>query len=136
MSLDAEVRAAVVGTSLFSASAIAAVVERGVRPAATVVALGLFTVGIGLFFWAYAIAVGRSRTDAIGIGGLFFLSECAPKAVQRSLMASLAVQVAIGITTAALRPYTSSAFGVLAPIAGLGLAGLWGARHGAFPGNA
>ncbi len=42
------------------------------------VSLVLFFVGIGLFFWAYAVAVNRSRTDLIGLGGLFFLAGSAP----------------------------------------------------------
>jgi hypothetical protein len=51
--------------------------------------------------------------------------------VQRTMLASLAVQtvVPLGITFA--RPFV--AFSVLAPLWSLGLAGLWGARHGTFP---
>jgi hypothetical protein len=30
------------------------------------------------------------------------------------------------------RPFTSLAFGVLSPLFGLAMAGLWGARHGSF----
>ena len=48
------------------------------------------------------------------------------------MLGSLAAQVAIGVGTAAARPFTSLAFGVLAPLYGLALTGLWGARHGRF----
>ena len=45
-----------------------------------IVSLVLFAVGMVVFVWAYAVAVGRSRTDLIGIGGLFFLAGSAPAA--------------------------------------------------------
>jgi hypothetical protein len=35
--------------------------------------------------------------------------------------------------TSAVRPFSSLAFGVLVPVSGLGLMGLWGARYGTFP---
>ena len=79
------------------------------------------------------MAIGRSRTDLIGMGGLFFLAGSAPRAVQRSLWASLAVEVVVAVATAAARPFTPLAFGVLAPMFGLGVMGLWGAKFGTFP---
>ena len=91
----------------------------------------LFTLGCGAFLWAFAVAVERSRTEAIGVGGLFFLSGCAPAAVQRSMLGALAVQATVPVVVAMVRPFT--AFAVLAPMWALGLAGLWGARHGTFP---
>ncbi|MBW3614311.1 MAG: hypothetical protein KY439_03255 [Actinobacteria bacterium] len=121
------------GTALFTATAAAAVVEEAARPAAAAVAVGLNVVGVAVFFWAYAVAVNRSRSDAIGIGGLFFLAgEVAPRQVRRSLLAALAAQVAVGLATAAARPFTSLAFGVLVPLYGLALTGLWGAKYGRF----
>jgi hypothetical protein len=127
------VRAAWAGTAVFAVTAVAAVVAEGAELAAAAVSLALFAAGIGVFFWAYAIAVNRSRTDAIGIGGLFFLAgDTAPATVRRSLLAALAVEVAVGLASAAARPFTSLAFGVLVPLYGLALTGLWGARHGRF----
>lgn len=121
------------GTALFTATAAAAVVEEAARPAAAAVAIALNVVGVAVFFWAYAVAVNRSRSDAIGIGGLFFLAgEVAPRQVRRSLLAALAAQVAVGLATAAARPFTSLAFGVLVPLYGLALTGLWGAKYGRF----
>ena len=64
---------------------------------------------------------------------LFFLDHSAPKPVRRSLLGSLAVEIAVAVAGAALHPNTSLAFGILAPVYGLSLAGLWGARHGTFP---
>lgn len=121
------------GTALFTLTATAAVVDRArFGVAAVAVDLALFFIGCIVFLWAFAIAVNRSRTDAIGIGGLYFLQGSAPKAVQIALLAPFAVQVAVALVTAGLRPFTSLAFGVLVPMFGLAQAGLWGARHGRF----
>lgn len=130
----AEVTASLAGTVLLAVTAGAAVLTEAARPVAVAVALALFAAGIGLFFWAYAVAVQRSRTDAIGIGGLFFLAGdgTAPAPIRRALLGSLAAQTAVALATAAARPFTSLAFGVLAPLFGLALTGLWGARHGRF----
>ena len=121
------------GTAALAVTAGAAVVSSGARPVAAAVALALNVAGVIVFFWAYAVAVNRSRSDAIGIGGLFFLAGgVAPPSVRRAMLGSLAAQAAIGVGTAAARPFTSLAFGVLAPLYGLALTGLWGARHGRF----
>ena len=128
-----EIRASWIATAVFAVTAFGADFVSFMRVPAAVVALGLFAAGTVAMGAALVLAAGRSREATIGIGGLFFLSDVAPKAVQRHLMGSLAAQTVVGLATAALRPYTSSAFGVLVPIAGLGLAGLWGARHGEFP---
>ena len=131
---DPIVRANAGGTAVFALTAVAAVATKAATVPAAAVALGLFAAGIGIFFWAYAIAVNRSRTDAIGIGGLFFLAgeETAPKGIKRAFLGLLAVQAVVGLGTAAARPFTSLAFGVLTPLFGLALTGLWGARHGRF----
>ena len=94
-------------------------------------ALVLLAVGSGAFLWAFALAVERSRAEEIGVGGLFFLEGCAPRRVQVVMMASVAVQTIVPLAVAVVRPFT--AFAVLAPVWSLGLAGLWGARHGTFP---
>ncbi len=94
-------------------------------------ALVLLVVGCGFFLWAFFLAVERSRTEEIGVGGLFFLEGCAPRRVQAVMLASVAVQSMVPLGVAVARPFT--AFAVLAPVWSLGLAGLWGARHGTFP---
>jgi hypothetical protein len=132
------VRASWLGTALFGATAaLAAVVPASVVPAADVaallVALALFVAGTVAFFAAYFRAVSRSRTERIGVLALFFLEgQVAPKEVRRLLLGSFGVQVAVAVATAAARPNTSLAFGILVPVYGLALAGLWGARHGTF----
>jgi len=121
-------------TGAFTALSLVATAfpDEAARPVAFV-DIALFVVGVVAFLRAYAIAVGRSRTDAIGIGGLFFLAGSAPKRVRFRLLSSFGVQVVVAIVSASIRPYTPVAFGILVPMLGLGLAGLWGARHGTFP---
>lgn len=121
------------GTALFTVTAVAAAISPDLfRWPALVAALGLFAVGCVVFVWAFLIAVQRSRVDAIGIGGLYFLAGSAPRPVQRSLLGSFAVEVVVAVVTASVRVFTSLAFGILVPVFGLAMAGLWGARQGVF----
>jgi hypothetical protein len=118
-----------------------AVVVAGVAGALAPDALGqmtaivsgaLFVVGVVCFLWGYATGVVRSRDEQVTLGGLFFLSGTAPRVVRFRLRLALAVQVVVAIVVAGIRPYTSVAFVVLAPMFGLGLLATWGARHGTF----
>jgi hypothetical protein len=90
-----------------------------------VVGAGLFVAGGVLMAYALVVAAGRSRQVTIDIGGLFYSQ--APN----ELKLALGAQIVIGLVSATLRPSTS--FGVLAPIFGLGMCSLWGARHGTYP---
>jgi hypothetical protein len=130
---DGIVNAAFAGTGAFVALAIgaAAVPDRLGVPSA-VLACCLFAAGVASFLWAYALGVSRSRDEAVTVPGLFFLSGSAPKPVAFRLRVALAVQVVVAIATASVRPYTELAFGILVPVFGLGLMGLWGGRHGTF----
>lgn len=122
-----------VGTAVFAVTAVLAVIDRDrFGLFAVVVALALFFVGCVVFLWAFGVAVNRSRTDAIGIGGLYFLAGSAPRDVQVALLVPFGLQVLVALVTASLQPFTSLAFGVLVPMFGLGQAGLWGARYGTF----
>lgn len=121
------------GTVLFVASAFAAVASESFGNAHRVVCLALFAVGSLIFLAAFMQGVGRSRESEIAVSNLFFLSGSAPKSVRVQLFASLAIQVVVGFLTASLRPYTLLAFGILVPMYGLGMAGMWGAEHGVFP---
>jgi len=124
------------GTAMFAVTSVAATIWTDLRLVAAIVALGLFAIGCVVFLAAFAFAVARSATDAIGIGGLYFLAGSAPGPVRRSLMGALAVQVIVALVTASIRIFTSLAFGILVPIFGLGQAGLWAARHGRFEARA
>lgn len=122
------------GTGVFSVVAVAATVYPDTFSTATVaVDVVLLVAGCVAFAVAYMGAIRRSRTDAIGIGGLFFLAGgCAPAPVRRSLLGALALQVAVALATAAARPYTNLAAGVLVPVFGVALCGLWASRYGIF----
>jgi hypothetical protein len=127
------IRAAWIGTVVFLAAAVAAVADSSLEAVAVVIDLALFLGGMVAFLWAYAVAIRRSREVLIGIGGLYFLQGSAPSPVRIRLLGALAVQVAGAFTTAGLRPFSGLAFGILVPVWGLGLCGLWGARYGTFP---
>jgi hypothetical protein len=125
--------ASLVGTAIFTAVAVAAAIApKTLGGAAISVDLVLFALGIAAFLSAYAIAIGRSRFDAIGIGGLYFLAGSAPAPVRRLLIGALAVETVVAFATAAARPFSALAFGILVPMFGLGLSGRWGARYGHF----
>jgi hypothetical protein len=120
------------GTAVFTVVAVAAVLAPVVELALVIVSVGLFAVGVVTFLVAFARAVERSRYEAIGMGGLFFLVGSAPGAVQLRLLGALAVEVVVAFAAASIRIYTPVAFGLLVPMYGLGLAGLWGATYGTF----
>lgn len=126
-------KAAWYGTAGFAATAVAATLVEALEPVALVVDGALFLAGCVVFVAAYLRAVNRSRTDAIAVTSLFFLAGSAPPAVRRSLLGALAVEVVVALATAIARPYTILAAGTLVPLYGLGLCGLWAARHGIFP---
>lgn len=131
---DAIVKASWLGTAAFGATSALGAVVAALDVVALLVALAMFVAGTVAFFMAYAKAIARSRTEQVGIMSLFFLEgRVAPKPVRRNLMASFVIEVLVAIAVAAARPNTSLAFGILAPVYGLALAGLWGARHGRFP---
>ncbi len=124
-----------VGTIAFTVTAVVATIAPDpdvVWIPAVTVALVLFGAGCVAFLLAFAGGVERSRYEAIGIGGLYFLAGTAPDEIRRGFRAALAVQVVVGLATASIRVFTSLAFGVLVPMWGLGLAGLWAARYGVF----
>lgn len=121
------------GTVVFAASATLAATVPATDLVALVVALGLFAAGTMAFSVAFVVAVRRSRTHEIAVGSLFFLEGSAPRPVRRRLFASLLLEVIVAFATAGVRPNTSLAFGILTPLYGLGLVGLWAARHGVFP---
>ena len=129
---DRIIRASWLGTGAFAVTAVGAAITPALTVPAFIVAIGLFVVGTGVFIGALAVAAGRSRQHEIGMGGLFFLQGAAPRRVQLQLMGSLAAECVTGLATAASHPYTSLAFGILTPVYGLGLAGLWGGRYGQF----
>ena len=121
------------GTAIFFIFVLSSVFSEGLlRTASLVFNLLLFVVGCVAFMTAFVRAVKRSRKLVISVGGLYFLSGCAPKNVRRLMTGLLIFQVVVSLTAAALRPYTVVASSVLVPVFGLGLSGLWAANHGKF----
>jgi len=128
-------------TSVFVAMSIVAAITftSPWKTIGVVVSLGCFSVGIVSFLWGYWTAVQRSRVDNISVAALYFLvDKCAPQSVARLMNGALAVQVVVAVATAISRTTTDGkagstlAFGILAPMMGLGLNGLWGATYGTF----
>jgi hypothetical protein len=130
---SALVTASWAGTALYAVAALVSTIWLDAVIVVVIVSLVLFAIGTVAFLAAYVQAIGRSRYEAIGMGGLFFLAGgAAPASVQRQLVASLAIEVVVALVTASVRIYTPVAFGLLVPMYGLGLMGLWGARYGTF----
>lgn len=135
------IRVNAIFTALFlvTAGLAAAYFEQPWKVIAVVVCLASFSVGVCAFLWGYWSAVQRSREDNISVAAMYFLiDKCAPKSVARQMNGLLTLQVLIGLVTAGMRPSTDGksgstlAFGILVPMLGLGLNGLWAAFHGQF----
>jgi hypothetical protein len=131
---DAIVRPAVWGTVAFTvAASLAAATPDVMAVPVAIFDLILFALGILLFVRTLLVAAERSRREELSVAGIWFLSGSAPPPIRRWLLGAMAVQVVVAFATAAIRPFTALAFGILVPMFGLGLCGLWGARHGTFP---
>jgi hypothetical protein len=128
------IQASWIGTALYTvlAAGAAAVPDVLAAPSA-VVDLVLFAVGFLAFCWSLLRAADRSREEELSVAGLWFLAGgSAPRSVQRDLLVPLGIQIVVAVATAAARPFTPLAFGILVPLYGLGLAGVWGAAFGTF----
>lgn len=124
------IQASWVSVALFAAVAVPAAygVDALERLAATT-SLILFLVSLPVWVYAFLKAVARTaRGDDVAVASLFFLQGSAPRDVRWHLMGALAACLVVTAATAAADP-----FGVLVPMMPLGLAGLWGARHGRYP---
>lgn len=135
------IRLNLIGTVVFIVSSVSAAVmfTDAWRTQGVVVDLILFVIGVVAFLWGYWTAVQRSRADDIAVASLYFLTNgVAPRRLAWLMNTTLIVQFVVAVATAMSRPDTNGkpgstlAFGVLVPILGLGLNGLWAAQHGAF----
>ena len=138
---SAIVRANVLLTAVFAVATLLAawVFAPWMRVGIVVIDLVLFVVGVVGFLWGYFAAVQRSRTDEISVAELFLLlGNVAPQPIRRTMSWCLGVQVTVGLAGALVRNSTDGkagstlAFGVLVGMCGLGLNGLWAAKHGYF----
>lgn len=127
------IRLSRIGTTVFVLAAVAGVVDpRRLAGPLAAVSIVMFGLGIVTMLMAFGRAVERSRSCEIGIGGLFFGAGSAPVKVRRALLGALVVQVVVGLAAAGIRVFTPVAFATLVPVFGIGLTGLWCARHGVF----
>lgn len=124
------VQASWASVALFAAVAVPAALGADVLDGvATATCLVLFLASLPIWVYAFLKAVARTaRGDDIAVASLFFLQGSAPRDVRWHLMGALAACLVVTVATAAADP-----FGVLVPMMPLGLAGLWGARHGRYP---
>jgi hypothetical protein len=127
------VKPAVWGTVAFAIASAIAVANEDAASLVAVFDLILFALGLLAFLRTLLSAAQRSRTEELSVAGIWFLNGSAPKDVQWWLLGCLAAQLVISFVAAGLRPYTAVAFGVLVPMFGLGLTGLWAVRSGTFP---
>lgn len=98
-----------------------------------IVSSALFVMGIGLFGLGFWNGVQRSRTELVTLSGLLAASRSnVPASALRLLWGAVLAQAVIGGVAAGLRPFTQQAFGLLVPMFGVGLAAVWGSRHGRF----
>lgn len=139
---DIIVFADVIGTFAFVVTAViaAAVFSTASQWVGAITAMALFAVGVFAFIWSFFNAVQRSREEQISVTQVYLLlGSPTPSRVRRIMLSMLVVQTAVGLATAIARseaedgsPGTSLAVGVLVPMFGIGLNGLWCAFYGVF----
>jgi hypothetical protein len=96
---------------------------------ATIVSVTLFFASLPIWIYAFGLALVRSaRGDDIAVASWVFLTPSAPKELRRQLLGATGVCIVVAAATAWANP-----FSVLVPMLPLGLAALWGARHGVYP---
>lgn len=128
-------------TVLFTVVAVVAAAVFGdvTKVLIVAVSVALFAIGVATFLLGYFAAVQRSREEEISVTQLFFMvGTVADKRVKQLMNGCLFLQTAVGVAAALARPSTDGkagsvlAFGVMVPMLGLGLNGLWVSRHGTF----
>jgi hypothetical protein len=131
------------GTALFVVAVLIAVPFRSHRFAQFLiggVSMALFAVGVASTLWAYARALERSRVEEVGVANLYLLTgPTAPKPVRRVMTAALTTQIVaavvgawVGVVGLGEGELNALAFGVLVPMFGIGMNGVWAALHGSY----
>jgi hypothetical protein len=137
------VRLDLAGTAVFLVALAIAVPARAHRFAQYLiggVSMALFAIGVTTTLWAYTRALDRSRIEEVGVANLYLLTgDTAPPNVKRTMSVALVVQVIaaiggawIGVVGLDKGQLNALAFGVLVPMFGIGMNGLWAARHGSY----
>jgi hypothetical protein len=140
---DVIVMADVIGTIAFVVTALTAAIvfSTASQWVGAITAMSLFAIGVFAFLWGFYNVAQRSRDEQIAVLQVYLLiGPPTPPRVRRTMLAMLAIQIVVALGTAIGRseaddgsPGTSLAVGILVPMFGLGLNGLWSAFHGAFP---
>lgn len=136
------VKGNIAGTVLFVATALfaAAVFTTPAQWVGASTAMGLFVIGVAAFLWGFWNAIQRSREEEVAVTQLFLLfGSSTPSSVRRTMLSLLAIQFFVALGTALWRidgpdgtPGSSLAVGLLVPMFGLGMNGLWAAYHATF----
>ena len=137
------VRLNLAGTAVFLIALAVAIPFRNHRFAQFLIAgvsMALFAIGVATTLWAYTRALDRSRVEEVGVANLYLLTgDTAPKPVRRTMSLALTVQIAaalagawIGVVGLEEGQLNALAFGVLVPMFGVGMNGVWGASHGSY----
>src|SRR3954469_10049177 len=96
---------------------------------AAVVSLALFFASLVIWIYAFGKVLVRStHGDDIAVASWVFLTPSAPKDIRKHLLGATGACILVAFATAWANP-----FSVLVPMLQLGLAALWGARHGTYP---
>ncbi len=137
------VRLDLIGTAAFLIAVAVAVPLKSHRPVQFLiggVSMVLFAIGVVCTLWAYTRALDRSRVENVGVANLFLLTgSTAPPAVKRTMSIALTVQVVAAVAGASFGvvglnkgQLNALAFGVLVPMFGIGMNGIWAARFGSY----
>jgi hypothetical protein len=96
--------------------------------ATDIVCLIVFLASLPVWLYAFGLAIVRTaRGDDIAVSSWVFLAGSAPADVRKHLLGATVVSVLLWVTAWA------NPFIVLVSLFPLGMAALWGARHGTFP---
>jgi hypothetical protein len=137
------VRLNLTGTAVFLIALAIAIPLRNHRFAQFLiggVSMALFAIGVATTLWAYTRALDRSRVEEVGVANLYLLTgDTAPKPVRRTMSLALTVQIIsalagawIGVAGLDEGQLNALAFGVLVPMFGVGMNGVWAALHGSY----
>jgi hypothetical protein len=139
---DVIVLADAIGTFAFAVTALTAAIvfSTPAQWVGAVTAMGLFAVGVFAFIWSFFNAVQRSREEEISVLQIYLLvGKPTPSRVRWIMLTLLFTQCVVAMVTALARPNgpdgspgSSLAVGILVPMFGIGLNGLWCAFHGVF----
>lgn len=99
----------------------------------TALSVLLFFVGGGIFLLGFWNAVQRSKAEIVNLPVLLGFDSGAIAPTKRwRLWAPLLITTVVSIAGATFRPFTQQAFGILAPLFGLGVIALWTSRFARF----